>query len=315
MILRTMNKEMLSSILQEIIFPFYTKLQSDSRVSSYIPDDETLYRLKHKQTMLSYFFLTCPATDENFKERFVNAGKIHEKIHLAPELLDEYGTLMFALYEQWIKQHLAPSENEYSKWKEKLSMAKEYLLSEYSPVNHKEEEFFTFDSEEVDAQIDQMHYEEKINAVFYMSTQEIDTSEIDELCEICNDYDVLLMQHETLDEVLLEQSNILFGEFARFFERSYEFKDIGYGIRELIVYLRDLDLAELDHMQREMLYLYISAIGKELNKWKDSVLIDQDAQDIHYLDASLLANITQLKLALENSNQEGVPEEEELEFF
>ncbi len=313
MIARPINKRMLSSILQEIIFPFYAKLKNDERINNYIFDDETVYRLKFKQTMLSYCFLTCSDTNESFKEKFVNAGKIHENISLAPELLDEYGTLMFALYEEWIEKHLNPSQSEYKKWKEKIATAKEHLLCEYSPIDFKEDEFFTFDSEDVDDSINQMHYAEKIDASFYMSTQEIDGSEVDELSEICDDFDNLITHYEILNDELLGQSISLFEEFAKFYERSYEFKDIGYGIRELIVYLRDLNTNELEQTQLEMLYLYINAIGKELNSWKDSVLIRQDAKDIHYLDASLLANITQLKMALDNSKQEEA--QEELEFF
>ncbi len=314
MIAQSINKQMLSSIIQEIIFPFYARLKNDDRINNYIFDDETVYRLKSKQTLLSYCFLTCSDEDDSFKEKFTDAGKIHENINLDPELLDEYGTLMFALYEEWINKHLNPSQGEYTKWKEKIVAAKEHLLCEYSPVDFNEDDFFTFDSEEVDDSINQMHYEEKIDAMFYMSTQEIDISEVDELSEICDDYDNLVTQHEILNEELLNQSVILFEEFAKFFERSYEFKDIGYGIRELIVYLRGLELQKLEPAQLEMLYLYISAIGRELNTWKDSVLINQDAQDIHYLDASLLANIAQLKMALDNTEQEESLEEE-LELF
>jgi len=51
---------------------------------------------------------------------------------------------------------------------------------------------------------------------------------------------------------------------------------------------------------------------QDMIEWKRKVLIEQSVDDIHYLDKSFYANISQLDISL---NEEEDEDESELEFF
>jgi two-component system chemotaxis response regulator CheY len=58
--------------------------------------------------------------------------------------------------------------------------------------------------------------------------------------------------------------------------------------------------------------IYIKAIIDDLSMWRRSVFVDQSAEDIHYLDKTLLSSIAQLQITL--SQGEGAMTDE-IEFF
>ena len=47
-----------------------------------------------------------------------------------------------------------------------------------------------------------------------------------------------------------------------------------------------------------MYRMLVGTIMDDLRKWVDEVVKKQEAQDIHYLDASLLANISQIEIMI-----------------
>jgi len=155
-----------------------------------------------------------------------------------------------------------------------------------------EDEFFEFDSEEVDENINDMHFVEhqKISASNFMQEEFIDEELVDDIKEIIeeiynlNEDDDYLTQY--MDVILL---------FIRFFNSSVEFKDLSYGLEKLINLLKH----NYDFIKKNEVMIGIcKSILEDLVKFTETVIIEQNAIDIHYLDASLLANVTQLELIL-----------------
>jgi len=60
-----------------------------------------------------------------------------------------------------------------------------------------------------------------------------------------------------------------------------------------------------------MLVVLFESIVNDLTDWKQSVFIEQNADDIHYMDQSFYANIAQIEM-LFNSDEES---ENEIDFF
>jgi hypothetical protein len=76
-----------------------------------------------------------------------------------------------------------------------------------------------------------------------------------------------------------------------------------------------LDLNELSKQQRVILKTMMDGILSDLDDWIHQVLIDQTAKDIHYLDASLLANIAQMDVMLNSLEKNKEEEEDDFELF
>jgi hypothetical protein len=180
------------------------------------------------------------------------------------------------------------------------------------------DDFFEIDGEEVDENINSMHYsdERKISAKEFIEEGLIDEEFILEITETISYLDELLYQFEDIeiDENFIEKL-VSLGSFIKIFEFSVEFRDIGYGLESLKEELILLDINSLNKTQKEILKNFIVTIIEDLKKWVDEVIINQTAQDIHYLDASLLANIAQLDIMLDSFKNEQSSEEEGLELF
>jgi len=165
------------------------------------------------------------------------------------------------------------------------------------------DDFFEIDGEEVDENINSMHYsdERKISAKEFIEEGLIDEEFILEITETISYLDELLYQFEDIeiDENFIEKL-VSLGSFIKIFEFSVEFRDIGYGLESLKEELILLDINSLNKTQKEILKNFIVTIIEDLKKWVDEVIINQTAQDIHYLDASLLANVGQIKIMIGN---------------
>jgi len=162
-----------------------------------------------------------------------------------------------------------------------------------------EDDFFEFDSEEVDDSINNMHYDTKISAKEFMSTQDIDEDILEDIKDALEEMENVIIRYENMeiDNQFIEEVVNMLGKFV-IFEFIPEFKHLGLSLEELRGILIDLDIDSLDSAKKELLKNYIISIFEDLEKWYDEVVIKQTAQDIHYLDAALLANITQLDLII-----------------
>ena len=186
------------------------------------------------------------------------------------------------------------------------------------------DDFFEIESEEVDENINSMHYsdERKLSAKEFMEEGIIDDEFISEIMETISYLDELLYQFEDIeiDENFIEKL-VSLDSFIKIFEFSVEFRDIGYALENLKQKLVLLDINSLNKTQKEILKNFIITIIEDLKKWVDEVIINQTAQDIHYLDASLLANIAQLDIMLDSFKNEQSSEnsdsekDDEVEFF
>ena len=156
-----------------------------------------------------------------------------------------------------------------------------------------EDDFFEFDSEEVDDAINSMHLSEdkKVSASDFMQEEFIDEELVDDIKEIIEE---IYQLDEENAEYLNQYMNIV-SLFIRFFNSSMEFRELSLGLEKLVKLLRE----NYDYIKENKLLIEIcKSILEDLVKFTDTVIINQNAIDIHYLDASLLANVAQLELLL-----------------
>ena len=119
------------------------------------------------------------------------------------------------------------------------------------------------------------------------------------LKEYIQDLEAIYDTYLNLDLHLIKKISKVFNKFVSFFEISNEFRDLEYSLRILIHKLNSLKIDELINEQKEIFLEMLKAIGFDLNEWAKNVIFAPLAQDIHYMDASLLANIAQIDIMLQ----------------
>ncbi len=218
----------------------------------------------------------------NNENQFKNFKKFID-FNFSEEVIKEF----IKLHSEWIEKNLK-TENENSE--------------------EENDDFFDFDSEEIDENINNMHYEEnqKSSAEEYMKQFNDDDFIIEVKDEIA---DLKELKEMDLNEYYLNHLN--FSQLINLFHMSVEFEDLAYALNTLQEKVQNIDLNSLDETQKQLLKAMLDSIIDDLNKWVETVLINQETRDIHYLDASLLANIAQIDIMLNTQKDD----EDDLELF
>lgn len=149
------------------------------------------------------------------------------------------------------------------------------------------------------------------SAMAYAEELELDEEILQELAEIEKE---TLMSFELTGHYVEEthQDVIrLFTQYAKMIDQLVEFQQISYALWVLSDVLQQTDIAAFEG-ETEYISMYNKAIIHDLSTWRTSVFYNQTADDIHYLDKTLLSSITQLQIMLSPSGGSG---EEEIEFF
>jgi hypothetical protein len=150
------------------------------------------------------------------------------------------------------------------------------------------------------------------SALQYLQEIEIDIEILDELDEIERETLSSLDLSGVIDYEGYREVIGLFSDYVKVLNQLFEFKELAYTLIMLIELLENSSIDEMGEEKRGMLTLYIKAIIEDLSLWRRAVFVDQSAEDIHYLDRTLLSSIAQLQILL---SEEGDAETEEIEFF
>lgn len=190
-----------------------------------------------------------------------------------------------------------------------MQNALKYFISRYLQHYH---EFKCQDSLPKESKIETKQDFKKennfISAREYFDDIELDTSILEELKELDSDLENYLLG-ESIDIETVEAACAFFEGYTRMLNILYEFKELGYTISLLKEKMLSIDL-EQDTM---MIMILLQCIVKDLVGWKKSVFIDQDAEDIHYIDKSFYANVAQIDVLLSSSGDDEF--EGEIDFF
>jgi len=288
-----LQKEKLIDLIDNIVIPIADNVKKECS------DREKTFKFKVALTKLSLILLL---PDKQKIKIFRQKGISLRNLHILDEESNKENLkYFFELHSKWEAKNCNLSQNE----------------QENDQNDEFEDDFFDFDSEEIDGNIDNMHYQEhdKMNSVDFMNKHGIDEDLEIELHDLITETENFIYQYEDidLDENFMQKLSFL-NSFIRAFEFSGEFMDIGYGLEMFRDKIKELDINCLSDEQKNMLKLMIISILKDLIKWVNEVLINQTAQDIHYIDASLLANIAQIDIMLKSFENKD-DDEDELELF
>lgn len=157
----------------------------------------------------------------------------------------------------------------------------------------------------------EIFHAQSISAKKYADEIEIDTYLIDELAEIEEETLDSFSFSDILSSQILEKIVHLFQKYEKMIHQLMDFEEIDYALSLLNDLLEHINV---DTLAENSVYItiYTKAIIADLAAWRKSVFIDQNVEDIHYLDKTLLSSIAQLQILFSPQKQD---ETQDIEFF
>ncbi len=181
-----------------------------------------------------------------------------------------------------------------------MGVIDEYINIYYDKHNEIENKNFTITKEKT------------TDAQTYLSEIDLDSSLIEELNELEIETSNSIEQYELLNESLIHEIIKLFKQYSKVIADMVEFQELSYAIILLTDLIEKENLEEKETNIQQNIILYIKSILEDLRNWRNSVFIEQSAEDIHYLDKTLLSSIEQLQILLMPASKESA---HEMEFF
>ena len=289
------TKKDLYSLIDEVVLPFEEYILDDEVLGKCIQDEEI--KVKHNVAIAKLAIMLLNDL-VGAKKLFIKSTQICKEMQITTKEIQKCMSIFFKLHNQWSQKYMKIDDFH----KELMDRFSEMFVEIYK--HEKEDDFLMFESEEIDEAIQTMHYldERKISAVEYASHEEILDDDLSSVIELKNEFEHILNMHEQLDSQYLDVFVRELSTLANIMFSTLEFRDVGYGLNNFIVELKNLDIDSLDDTTKELAYALLSQMNEDIQKWIESLFITQDAVDIHYIDASFLANISQFSIMLEQDS-------------
>jgi len=166
--------------------------------------------------------------------------------------------------------------------------------------------------------INTLHFEEnqKLSAVQFVEEYGVDYDLLADMDESSADTIEEILSAESLNSDVLEKISTTFDFYARLLNTTLEFEELSYALSTLSRLMLAIELSKINAVQIETLKQYIVGILEDLNDWKSHIYIECDTKDIHYLDASLLENASQIEYFTNpEMEEEEDDDDDDLEFF
>jgi len=169
--------------------------------------------------------------------------------------------------------------------------------------------------------INSMHYKDnkKISATQFLEDFEIDNEILDDLNDNAAEVRDLLYKEELLNQNTLIKIASVLGKYAIILRETIEFEDLAFSLEGLSTLFANLSIDTVDESKKEMLGFYIQGLIDDLSSWKHHIFLEPNTPDIHYLDASLLENASEIESFISSTPEDDKNRKEEndddLEFF
>jgi len=290
------TKKDLYLLIDEVVLPFEKHVLNDEVFGRYMQDETK--RANHNVAIAKLAIRLLYDNVDAAKKLFMKGSETHKELQITTEEMRKYLSIFFNLFNEWYQKHIKTDEFH----KELMNKFSEIFAETYEYEG--EDDFLMFESEEIDEVIETMHYkdEKKISAVEYASHEEILDDDLSSIIELKEEFEHILNMYEQLNNQYLEVLTKELSTLANIMFATLEFRDVGYGLNNFIVELKNLDIDSLDDTTKELAYALLSQMNEDIQKWIESLFITQDAVDIHYIDASFLANISQFSIMLEQDS-------------
>jgi len=293
------RKDFLSDLAQEVILPVVDILHHklEKKYST-----KEIVHLLEKRLKISHLILS-------FLNKNVDTKKILQQFQELEEIkrygLNDIDIMLILSYlncrfRKFVKKHNleAIEDGEICELLEELFMKDDVINNQNSDISN---DFVDdIDESEIRDELENMHYkdEEKITAKEFMEDGAIDEDIIVDIKDLLEDYEDMSYKYNVASDEFLQTTLEVLQKFVTLFMLSGEFKDLGRVTETLFDKLKNLDLDSLDDNQKQFLKSFLDAFMADLKKWYEEIIIYKSANDIHYLDASLMSSIEQISFSI-----------------
>ena len=122
---------------------------------------------------------------------------------------------------------------------------------------------------------------------------------------------LIYLLQEKKDSNILQAISELMLSYAAAMEALFEFKDLGYALRNIARLIVEID-TEQNPSYLPKLSIFLSSIADDLSSWYYNIFVQQNVVDIHYLDSSLLSSCLQMETTFNGSYEDTLGDDLEL---
>ena len=90
---------------------------------------------------------------------------------------------------------------------------------------------------------------------------------------------------------------------------------LAYSMSTLALFLENIPQEKLDDEKINKLYTVLGLILEDLVNWRNTIFVDQETNDIHYLDSSLFSSCLQVETIMTEAAIEQNDDDDDIEFF
>ncbi|HID01355.1 MAG TPA: hypothetical protein EYP05_08530 [Piscirickettsiaceae bacterium] len=293
-------------LLDAVLVPFIKKWQTDPHFAALAQDRAHFYRFLAEMAHVLGALLHGESDPES---HWGNVCREIRAVGVPLEVVQDDLRQLLHAFEQWVAQaDEALVGEERADVLRRLERLKAFHVCDADEAD----DFVLADSKHSDAAIDRMHHvttgREPISARAFMAGGHLDEETIARIVEDVEELSSELYFYGDFDQTYAEFVIHHLEEFSKALEMVVEFSDLAWAVRQFIYLLRNLpeSLTVEEGMSIKQL---TDQVVEDLVGWVQHVLVEQDAQDIHYLDAALMASVKQIALLLGVSLQENTVSE------
>ncbi|QOY53357.1 response regulator [Candidatus Sulfurimonas baltica] len=123
----------------------------------------------------------------------------------------------------------------------------------------------------------------------------------------------IAFEKDASKNILLEITE-LFETYINVVEELIEFEHFAYALKTLNEFMRNLDIEHVDPADHKKFALLFMLLLDDIGEWRNNIFIKIEANDVHYLDSSLLSSCLQLQSIFEKK-EVSQQDEDDFELF
>ena len=291
-----LDRKFLEKLVNEVVSPVEELLRK-KLIENGFSDEKAIIYLKEigilKMTLLAFKDIDI----EKIKKELKSVEDLHS-LPLDKSYIQELLCHFFELLREFFKRYNLGRLEDNKDYDEILGFLKAGNSVENKEIL--EDGFLDFSDE--DNSMNDMHYndEEKVSALEYMNSDYLDFDLLGDIKDMLEKYDGISYKFNTFNEEYADEIVLILQKFIALFELSGEFRDLAKNFNYLAEAINNLK-NDIDDDKRDLLKLFIDAIMEDLIKWYDEVVVNKSANDIHYLDASLLSSVKQIDVMFKDN--------------